>query len=187
MDSIGTRIRALREHRGWSMRELCRRTGISYATMWRVEHDKGKHAFQSIQAIAAALEVKTETLLGESPVFPAPAGASAVQASLHLEPTEHESLAQKVSSLSRRFEILEADLRLEPELRHAIEALKALPAKERKRLAKVILYMTGATNMDNPSPNSAVNPNLNPGPNSGPNSGPDPNSSSGANPNATQA
>ena len=58
MSPLGLRIRQLREHRGWSQRELARRAGIRQATISHLESGRAKTVDLAIlEKLARALDV----------------------------------------------------------------------------------------------------------------------------------
>lgn len=62
---VSERIRAVRESKGWNARELAKRTGLSPALISRLESKHRQPRTDTLQKIAAALEVTVSFLLGE--------------------------------------------------------------------------------------------------------------------------
>lgn len=60
----GDRIRLKREERGWSQRELSRRAGIGLNQVGRYESEEIDPSANHLKAIAEALEVSVDYLLG---------------------------------------------------------------------------------------------------------------------------
>ena len=65
MDTIGRRVRHLRERRAWSQRDLAARAGVTLLTVFRVEHDQFAHRPRpsTIRKLAEALGVDPGWLL----------------------------------------------------------------------------------------------------------------------------
>src|SRR5437867_3595573 len=61
--AVGTRVRELRDRRGWSRRELAGRTGLSERFLAQVEAGKGNPSVLSLAQIAGALETTPSALL----------------------------------------------------------------------------------------------------------------------------
>jgi transcriptional regulator with XRE-family HTH domain len=66
MDSVGERIKELREKRGWSQREFAKRLGISYSVVNRMELGKRPVDDHELAKIADLFDVTTDYLLGRS-------------------------------------------------------------------------------------------------------------------------
>lgn len=65
--SLGSRIHEARVHRGWTMSELVRRTGINRGTLYRLEHgDTERPQMKTIQALASAFDISPRCLLAPS-------------------------------------------------------------------------------------------------------------------------
>lgn len=93
-DSIGARVRALREARGWSKVHLAMAAGVSERTVRRIEDGKSP-SFESLQALAAAFCVDVADLRpGAAAVRVAPSMASQISIDAPTAPThagrEHE-------------------------------------------------------------------------------------------------
>jgi transcriptional regulator with XRE-family HTH domain len=63
---IGKRVLNVREQRGLTLEDLAKRSGVSKATLWRIENDKVAPSTDSLQKIARALEVSVAYLSGDS-------------------------------------------------------------------------------------------------------------------------
>lgn len=55
--NVGARIRALREERGWSIRELAEKSGLAMNTLSLIENAKTSPSVSTLQQIAHALDV----------------------------------------------------------------------------------------------------------------------------------
>jgi transcriptional regulator with XRE-family HTH domain len=63
--TLGERIAALRGHRGWSQRELARRSGVRQSLLSELERDMKTYAMGHVLVkLAQALGVSTDALLG---------------------------------------------------------------------------------------------------------------------------
>jgi transcriptional regulator with XRE-family HTH domain len=63
--TLGERIAALRGHRGWSQRELARRSGVRQSLLSELERGmKTDTTGRTLVKLARALSVSTDTLLG---------------------------------------------------------------------------------------------------------------------------
>jgi transcriptional regulator with XRE-family HTH domain len=61
-ETIGTRIRALRLRRGWSVRVLAAQVGVTHATVLRWEHGEGPR-YKRLEQLARAFKVAPSTLI----------------------------------------------------------------------------------------------------------------------------
>ena len=66
MQSIGDKIRDLRERKGWTQDDLAEAAGIHRVTIAKYEAGKVEPKSTSLSRLAAALEVEAGFLLGES-------------------------------------------------------------------------------------------------------------------------
>lgn len=66
-DGFGTRLCAARERRGLSQTELGRLAGLQPAAIGHFERDRRKPSFANVRALAKALNVASDYLLGRSP------------------------------------------------------------------------------------------------------------------------
>lgn len=57
MSEVGARIRELRERRGWTLRDLSKKTGLSYSMLSHIETGKREGTSASIQKIADAFTI----------------------------------------------------------------------------------------------------------------------------------
>jgi transcriptional regulator with XRE-family HTH domain len=65
-ESIGNRIKRLREEKEWSQRELADRIGINYSVLNRIELDKRPVKDHEIGKIADVFSVSTDYLVGKT-------------------------------------------------------------------------------------------------------------------------
>ena len=64
---LGSRIHEARVHRGWTMSELVRRTGINRGTLYRLERgDTERPQIKTIQALAGAFDISPRFLMAPS-------------------------------------------------------------------------------------------------------------------------
>ena len=60
-----TRVRELRMERGMTVNALAERSGVSRATIWKLEQSEVKNvSIGTVQKLATALGVRTEELIG---------------------------------------------------------------------------------------------------------------------------
>lgn len=71
MNVAGKRIKALRTERGWVLKELAPRAGISISYLSEIERGNVNPSLDTLQAIAGALGVDTQVLIatGSGGVF----------------------------------------------------------------------------------------------------------------------
>jgi transcriptional regulator with XRE-family HTH domain len=64
-DLVAERVRKVREHRGWSQKELAKRATVHHVVLNRLEngHKAGVHA-ETIRLLAVALDCSTDYLMG---------------------------------------------------------------------------------------------------------------------------
>lgn len=62
--AFGKRLKQLREERGLTYEEFAAMTGVNYSQVWRWETGKNEVKRETIKAIAAALQISTDYLLG---------------------------------------------------------------------------------------------------------------------------
>jgi helix-turn-helix protein len=65
--TLGQRLRLKRTLRGWTLRELGKRSGVGYTYIWQLEHGCSEESFarvQAIEALARALGCKPSWLAG---------------------------------------------------------------------------------------------------------------------------
>ena len=76
MPSFGSKVKQLREERGWSQQELAKLARIPYMTIWRIERDEHHYTRMDIAVkLARTLGVSLDVLCGvydpvEGPVTP---------------------------------------------------------------------------------------------------------------------
>jgi transcriptional regulator with XRE-family HTH domain len=63
-ETIGTRIKALRETNGWSQIELASRAGIDRKTVNRIENGHFSPSIDTLVALGKALDTTTDSLIG---------------------------------------------------------------------------------------------------------------------------
>ena len=60
-----TRVRELRRERGMTVNALAEKSGVSRATIWKLEQSEVKNvSIGTMQKLAKALDVRTEDLIG---------------------------------------------------------------------------------------------------------------------------
>lgn len=59
---FGSRIKELRERKHMSAPELAEASGLSYPYLWKLERGDLQPSWQTVQALADALDVSTEEL-----------------------------------------------------------------------------------------------------------------------------
>lgn len=69
--AVGARIRRLRRTAGMTLKALSESVGISSVQLQRYEVGRSRIAASRLLAIAAALDLRADTLLGEPPLLPA--------------------------------------------------------------------------------------------------------------------
>ncbi len=62
--TVGQRVRALREQRGWTQAQLGERADLDHTAVSRIEHDRVKPTRRTLRDIARALDVPVEELTG---------------------------------------------------------------------------------------------------------------------------
>lgn len=63
-ETIGKRIAALREERGWSARQLARKSDLADVTVLSIEDGTGNPTMATLEKIAEALGVSVGDLVG---------------------------------------------------------------------------------------------------------------------------
>jgi len=63
MKSLGSRVRELREERGWSQAELARRSGLSPGMIWQIEMDLKRPGLRALIGLVNAFSISTDELL----------------------------------------------------------------------------------------------------------------------------
>jgi transcriptional regulator with XRE-family HTH domain len=69
-ETIGSRIKQLREDKGWSLRELEDRVGINYSVLNRIELDKRPVKDHEISKFADIFSVTSDYLVGQNKKYP---------------------------------------------------------------------------------------------------------------------
>jgi transcriptional regulator with XRE-family HTH domain len=106
--TLGSLVRAVREHRGWTLREMSSKVGIPLSTLAKVETDKLSLTYEKLQQLATRLGMNlTELLaLGEPPT----ADASRPMITARRSVTAPGSTV-RISTPNYDYEYLCADLR----------------------------------------------------------------------------
>jgi transcriptional regulator with XRE-family HTH domain len=63
-EHVGARLREIRRHNGWSLRNVARWTGIDHATLSKIERGKRPATEDHIKRISKGLRISVERLLG---------------------------------------------------------------------------------------------------------------------------
>ena len=63
LQCMGLRIRALRERKGLSLRELAKQAGVDFSTIHRIEKGDEMPRFGTMEKLAAALNVSVRDLI----------------------------------------------------------------------------------------------------------------------------
>ncbi|MCB1833156.1 MAG: helix-turn-helix transcriptional regulator [Geminicoccaceae bacterium] len=61
------RLRELRRERGWSLKHVCGRLGISYQAYWKIETGRSSPRASRLVAIADLFGVTIDELVGRTP------------------------------------------------------------------------------------------------------------------------
>ena len=96
LDTLGERVRRLRSRRGMSRRILAQQSGVSERYLAELENGRGNISVLRLRAIANAMGLPVEDLVGE-PRVDTPAYAYLVDYLRHAEPDELERLRATVS------------------------------------------------------------------------------------------
>lgn len=99
--TTGQRVRALREQRGLTLRELARRAGVSSAYLSRLEDDYTNPKLAELRLVASALEVPLAGVTGEEHTFD----------EMTKRINAHPSLAGRVGALLSAYEGADATKR----------------------------------------------------------------------------
>jgi XRE family aerobic/anaerobic benzoate catabolism transcriptional regulator len=67
LDSLGRRVRAARAARGWTLRELSDRSGVSLRFLVQLESGDGNISVRRLTSVAAALDTTPGALLADEP------------------------------------------------------------------------------------------------------------------------
>ena len=73
---MGLLLRAWRERRGYSLRELGERSGVSYVTIAKIEAGTMSPTVMTLDKLAAALDVRVRDLFPSTPRHPRRKGTS---------------------------------------------------------------------------------------------------------------
>lgn len=96
-NTLGTRVRELRQARGWTLEAAARETGVSRASLSKIEHDQMSPTFDALQKLAAGFAIDLTELVADRR-NPAAAGRRSItragQGQVHAAETyRHELLA----------------------------------------------------------------------------------------------
>src|SRR3954451_9502350 len=64
--SLGHILRDLRNHRGWTLKEMSERSGIPVSTLSKVEHDRLTLTYDKLLQLSQKLNIRISTLFVES-------------------------------------------------------------------------------------------------------------------------
>jgi transcriptional regulator with XRE-family HTH domain len=105
LDALGALIRAQRMTAGLSLRELSVRTKVSNAYLSQIERGLHEPSISVLAAIAAALDVPLETLLGQAGLLPERGGPLAhdTEAAILGDPALSEPQRVALLSIYRSF------------------------------------------------------------------------------------
>lgn len=102
MSDVGTRIRELRERRGWTLRELAEVTGFSYSMLGHIERGHREGSISTIQTIADALGVSVGILIDASfDLDRAVEYSRLAEASTHLDDHQWSVVLDMIDALRR--------------------------------------------------------------------------------------
>ncbi len=103
-DLVRSRLRAIRQHRGWSLDELASRSGVGASTISRIETGHRSISFDVLVPLARELDVSVDELV-----------ASADEEEVVIRPEAVEARGMTVWSLSRpSSETIAVKMRFEP-------------------------------------------------------------------------
>ncbi len=113
LHALGARLRARRLQRGWTLKELCKRAGLSERFVGQVENGEGNPAVTRLFDLARALGCSVQDLL-PALAGHAPAGARPVVALLGLRGAGKTSVGRGLAKRAR-CPFVELDARVEEE------------------------------------------------------------------------
>jgi len=118
MDDLATWLKREIRARGWSMREMARRAGVSHTAIINVVHGHTRPSAQFCLQLAEALQAPPEDVYRRAGLLPAavPEGTSLQEASYlfaQLSDSEQETVLTMMRALAEKRR--EASRRLEPE------------------------------------------------------------------------
>jgi transcriptional regulator with XRE-family HTH domain len=64
--TLGRILRDLRNHRGWTLKEMSERSGIPVSTLSKVEHDRLTLTYDKLQLLSQKLQIRMSELFAES-------------------------------------------------------------------------------------------------------------------------
>jgi transcriptional regulator with XRE-family HTH domain len=70
-DLLGDRLKKLRKQRGWTLADASQRTGLSVATLSKVENNKISLGYDSLVKLGSGYGIDLSQLLAPQPVLPA--------------------------------------------------------------------------------------------------------------------
>ena len=86
MNDIGTRIRAARKDKGWTLDALASKSGLSTGFLSQVERDLTTLSIVSLSAICHALNIPIESLFSSSrPIGQAPSAVTRADQQMHIQ------------------------------------------------------------------------------------------------------
>lgn len=98
--SFGARLVSAREARGWNQSELARRAGLQPAAIGHFERGRRNPSFANIRALARALDVSADYLLGTTASL---GGATtAFRNEEHLSGADRDRIQLMIDALARR-------------------------------------------------------------------------------------
>src|SRR3954462_5010644 len=71
--TLGRILRELRNHRGWTLKEMSERCGIPLSTLSKVEHDRLTLTYDKLLQISQRLNIRMSELFAEHDNLPEPA------------------------------------------------------------------------------------------------------------------
>jgi transcriptional regulator with XRE-family HTH domain len=96
---VGEQLRTVRRHRGWSLRELAKASGLSLTTVHQIEGGRTSPGLGTLQSLATALGVPLGVLLdGHGPPSSAVHVAAAARSGLEIPGGRLERLASGLAS-----------------------------------------------------------------------------------------
>jgi transcriptional regulator with XRE-family HTH domain len=75
MDAVGSRIRAVRQARGMSLRALAEKVGVSASMLSLIENGRSRSSIPTLYAVVEALDMSMDSLFSDGPTRAEPAPA----------------------------------------------------------------------------------------------------------------
>lgn len=97
---FAVRLRAAREQRGLNQTELAKRAGLQPAAIGHFEADRRKPSFANIRALAKALEVSSDFLLGRASSLHG--ATTAFRNEENLTADDRETIQMMINTLAKR-------------------------------------------------------------------------------------